>query len=88
MAKVKRKGGLGRKLVAIVLGAVAAKIAMKAVEQAWTKGLHKPIPDLDEEESLARKLAWMGITAAAVGMAREMVRELTAPVERDSEEQE
>jgi hypothetical protein len=80
MAKVKRKGGLGRKLVAIALGAVAAKVALKAVEQVWTKGLRKPVPDVDDEKSMATKVAWMGITAAAVGMAREMVRELTAPV--------
>jgi hypothetical protein len=80
MAKVKRKGGLARKLLAIALGAVAAKIALKAVEKAWTKGLHKPVPDVDDESSMGRKIAWMGVTAAAVGMAREMVRELTAPV--------
>ena len=83
MAKVKRKGGLARKLVAIILGAIAAKVALKAVEKVWTKGLHKPVPDLDQEASMGRKLAWMGITAAAVGMAREMVRQLTAPVEAD-----
>jgi hypothetical protein len=28
-------------------------------------------------------MAWMGVTAAAVGMAREMVRELTAPSVRE-----
>jgi hypothetical protein len=80
MPKAKRKGGLARSLVAIVLSAIAAKLAMKAVEQIWTKGLHKSVPDVDEESSLGNKMAWMGITAAVVGMAREIVRELTAPV--------
>jgi hypothetical protein len=79
MPKTERKGGLGRSLLAIVLSAIAAKLALKAVEQIWTKGLHKSVPDIDEESSLATKMAWMGVTAAVVGMAREIVRELTAP---------
>ncbi|HEX2259951.1 MAG TPA: DUF4235 domain-containing protein [Actinomycetota bacterium] len=79
MPKAKRKGGLVRSLLAVVLSAIAAKLALKAVEQIWTRGLHKSVPDIDEESSLGNKMAWMGVTAAVVGMAREIVRELTAP---------
>ncbi len=82
MPKTERKGSLAQKLLALGLSALAAKLTMMAVEKFWTKGLHKPIPDLDES-SLATKMAWMGVTAAAVGVAREMVRELTAPVARE-----
>lgn len=82
MTKTQYKGGLVRKLLALGLGALAAKFAMMAVEKLWIKGLHRDIPD-DEEASMGTKLAWMGITAAAVGMAREMVRELTAPRVKD-----
>ncbi len=77
-----RKGGVAQKLLALGLSALAAKLTMMAVEKFWTKGLHKPIPDPDEA-SMATKMAWMGVTAAAVGMAREMVRELTAPSVRE-----
>jgi hypothetical protein len=82
MNKTKREGGLAQKLLALALSALAAKIALAAIEQLWTRGLRKPIPD-DDEASLATKLAWMGVTAAAVGIAREMVRELTAPTVRE-----
>ena len=79
MPKAKREGGLLRSLLAVVLSAIAGKLALKAVEQIWTRGLHKSVPDIDEESSLGNKMAWMGVTAAVVGMAREIVRELTAP---------
>ncbi len=80
--KTERKGGLAQKLLALILSALAAKLTLMAVEKFWTRGLHKRIPDADES-SMANKLAWMGVTAAAVGMAREMVRELTAPTTKE-----
>ncbi len=79
MSTVERKGGLARKLLAVALGALAAKFALMAVEQLWTKGFKQELPDLDDEESMGRKIAWIGLTAASVGMAREIVRQLTAP---------
>ncbi|MGQ0678149.1 MAG: DUF4235 domain-containing protein [Actinomycetota bacterium] len=82
MGKAERTSGLIQKLLALGLSALAAKLALMAIEKLWTKGLHKPIPSGDES-SMATKLAWMGVTAAAVGMAREMVRELTAPTVRE-----
>lgn len=82
MTRTERKGGVAQKLLALGLSALAAKLTMMAVEKFWTKGLHKPIPDPDEA-SMATKIAWMGVTAAAVGMAREMVRELTAPTAKE-----
>ncbi len=82
MAKTERSGGMAQKLLALGLSALAAKLTLMAVEKFWTKGLHKPLPD-DDEASMANKMAWMGVTAAAVGMAREMVRELTAPTVKE-----
>lgn len=79
MADFDSKGGVSRKLLAIALGALAAKFAMMAVEQIWTKGFHQDLPDMSDEESMAKKVAWIGLTAAAVGMAREAARQLTAP---------
>lgn len=80
--KSERKGGIAQKVLALGLSALAAKLTMMAVEKVWTKGLHKPIPG-EDETSMATKMAWMGVTAAAVGMAREMVRELTAPTVKE-----
>ncbi len=79
MANVESKGGLARKLMALAAGALAAKLAMMAVEQIWTKGLKQDLPEFTDEESLGKKVAWIGLTAAAVGMAREAVRQVTAP---------
>ncbi|MGH2772621.1 MAG: DUF4235 domain-containing protein [Actinomycetota bacterium] len=79
MADLDRKGGLARKVAALALGALAAKIALMAVEKVWTKGFGRDIPEMTDEESLGRKIAWIGLTAAAVGMAREAARSITAP---------
>ncbi len=79
MGHMERKGGIARKLLALAMGAFAAKLALMAVEQVWTKGFHKDLPEMSEEESMAKKVAWIGLTATAVGMARETARQLTAP---------
>jgi len=79
MANLERKGGLARKLLALAMGALAAKFALMAVEQVWTKGFRQDLPEMSEAESMAKKVAWIGLTAAAVGMAREAARQLTAP---------
>lgn len=72
---------IARKLLAVAMGALAAKFALMAVEAVWTKGLRQELPDMSDEESMARKVAWIGLTAASVGMAREVVRQLTTPQE-------
>ena len=79
MSSIETKGGLARKLFAVAMGALAAKFAMMAVEALWTRGLRQELPEMSDEESLGRKVAWIGLTAAAVGIAREVARELTAP---------
>ena len=79
MSEVDTKGGLFRKLVALALGALAARFAMLAVEQLWTKAFRQDLPGMTEDESMAKKVAWIGLTAAAVGMAREAARQLAAP---------
>lgn len=82
MSKPQAKGGLLRKLVAIAAGALAAKAAMALVEAMWTKGLRKDVPQMTEAESTVEKLAWIALTAAAVGVARELGREAIAPKAR------
>ncbi|HVE75467.1 MAG TPA: hypothetical protein VND22_01730 [Actinomycetota bacterium] len=79
MSSVESKGGMARKIAALAAGALAAKFAMMAVELLWTKGLKRDLPEMSDEESIALKIAWIGLTAASVGMARELARELTAP---------
>ena len=80
MPKVKKKGGLARSLVAIALGTVAAKLALKGAEKIWTTGFRQSeVPSMDEDESIARKAAWIALSAALVGVARELAKDLTAP---------
>ncbi|MBW3590430.1 MAG: DUF4235 domain-containing protein [Actinobacteria bacterium] len=86
MTKTERQGGLGSKALALALGVVAAKLAQVAAEKLWTKGLHRPLPEADDA-SMANKIAWMGVTAAAVGMARELARELASPLVKDEDSQ-
>lgn len=83
MSDVSSKGGFPRKLIALALGALAARFAMMAVEQLWTKAFRQEVPGMTEEESMAKKVAWIGLTAAAVGMAREAARQLASPKARE-----
>jgi hypothetical protein len=82
MTRTKRKGGLVRKLTAVAAGAVAAKFAMKAVEQLWKKGFRSEPPRMVPQESKLRKAAWVGLTAAGVGVARQLTRDAVAPKAR------
>lgn len=72
----KQNDGLTRKVVALLLGAAAAKFALMAIEQVWTKGLGRDVPGDLDEESAAANLVWIGLTAAGVALAREVVRQM------------
>jgi hypothetical protein len=82
MAKVKKKGGIARSIVALALGTMAAKLAMKGAEKIWTAGFRQDVPRMVEEESIVRKAAWVALSAALVGMAREIAKDLAAPKAR------
>lgn len=82
MTRTDRKGGIVRKLVAVCAGAVAAKLAIKAVEQVWRKGFRAGPPRMVPQESAWKKAAWMGLTAAGVGIARQLTRDVVAPKAR------
>jgi hypothetical protein len=79
MAKTRRKGGIARGVLALVLGAAAAKLAMKGAEKIWTSGFRQEVPKMNQGESVSRKAAWVALSAALVGVARELVKDLTAP---------
>ena len=79
MSKVQRKGGLPRGVLALLLGAVAAKVAMKTSEKIWTRGFRQEVPAMSNDESLGRKAAWIALSAALVGVARELAKDLAAP---------
>ena len=80
MTKVKKKGGLARSLIALALGTLAAKVALKGAEKIWTAGFRQSdVPSMDEGESIARKAAWVALSAALVGVAREIAKDLAAP---------
>jgi len=74
----KQSDGFARKIAAIALGALAAKLALMALEQAWTKGLGREVPGNLDEDSAAANLVWIGITAAGVALAREAVQQMLA----------
>ena len=79
MSETEPKGGFARKILAILLAAIAARLAMMAVEVFWTKGLRRDLPEMSETESALSKAAWVGLTAAAVGIARELAKNAARP---------
>jgi hypothetical protein len=81
----RQKNNVAMKVLAIVLAAAAGRLALRAMEKLWTKGLRKPVPGGEEEASLMNRVAWVGATTAAAGIAREVIRELTAPKHTNSQ---
>jgi hypothetical protein len=79
MAKTERKGGMARTVAAVVLGGVAAKIATKGAEKIWTKGFRQDVPLMQQGEPLMKKAAWLALSSALVGVARELARDFAAP---------
>lgn len=73
MSKEDREG-IGRKLIAALLAAIAARAALKLVEGVWKKGMKRDLPPEAPESSLAEKVAWVALGAAAVAAARELAR--------------
>jgi hypothetical protein len=79
MSKVERKGGIGRGVLALILGAAAAKLATRSAEKIWTSGLHRDVPAMRRDESILEKAAWIALSAALVGVARELAKDIAAP---------
>lgn len=80
--KKSRNAGTGRKLLALGLSMVAAKVAMRATEKIWTRGLGQNLPEMSERESIIKKAGWVALSAAVVGMARELTKDLALPSAR------
>jgi hypothetical protein len=79
MPKSERKGGIVRGIVALLLGTIAAKLALKGAEKIWTAGLRQDLPEMRRDEPMVKKAAWIALSAALVGVARELARDLAAP---------
>ena len=56
-----------------LLGIVGARYAMKGMKGAW-RFTFKSEPPGEDEERVGRRIAWVGISTAVVGMAAEFMR--------------
>lgn len=70
---------LWRRLAAALVAAAAAKVALKLLEGAWTKGVGKELPDESELSTLSEKVIWVALAAAFVAAARELTRQFINP---------
>jgi hypothetical protein len=70
---------LWRRLAAALVAAAAAKVALKLLEGAWTKGVGKELPDERDVSPLSEKVIWVALAAATVAAARELTREFISP---------
>lgn len=68
--------GLGKRLLAIVAAALAARAAAYAVEFIWTKGFGQDLPGENDDDSLIKAALWVGFMAAAVAISREIAQGL------------
>lgn len=64
---------------AMVAGIIAVKIATYVVTTVWRLATREEPPQVDENVSPAKKAAWLALTGAVTGTARQTVRDLIKP---------
>jgi len=76
---VPEKPSLAQTILAMVAGVLAVKIVTYMVVTMWRLVTREDPPDLEQDVSVAKKAAWLGIIAASTGVARQVVRDAIKP---------
>lgn len=64
---------------AMIAGVVAVKLATYIVTTVWRLITRENPPQVDEEAPVGKKAAWIAVSAAAAGVARQTARDLVKP---------
>ncbi|MGH2819393.1 MAG: DUF4235 domain-containing protein [Actinomycetota bacterium] len=64
---------------AVLAGVIAVRLATYVVTTAWRLITREDPPQVDEEAPVGKKAAWIALSAAAAGVARQTARDLVKP---------
>ncbi len=74
-----RKPALWQTIAAAIAGLIAVKIVTYLLVTVWRLATREDPPDLDQDAPIAKKATWLGLIAAATGVARQLVRDAIKP---------
>ena len=76
---IPQKPTLAQTLTAALAGVIAVKVVTYLIVTLWRLVTREDPPDLEQEVSVAKKAAWLGLIAASTGVARQLVRDAIKP---------
>ena len=74
-----RKPSILQNLGAMIAGILAVKLATYVVTTTWRLVTREDPPQIDQDVSLKKKAAWVGLIGAATGASRQAVRDIIKP---------
>lgn len=66
-------------IAATILGLIAVKLATYVVTTLWRLVTKEEPPQVDENVPVGKKAAWLALTGAVAGTARQTARDLVKP---------
>ncbi len=74
-----QKPSLFQTIAATILGLIAVKLATYVVTTLWRLVTKEEPPQVDEDVPMGKKAAWLALTGAVAGTARQTARDLVKP---------
>ena len=76
---VPQKSSMFQNLAAVIGGIIAVRIATYMVTTLWRLVTKEEPPQIDQAVPIPKKAAWIALTGAAAGAARQSIRDLIKP---------
>ena len=76
---VPEKPSLFQTIAATIAGLIAVKLASYMITTLWRLVTKEDPPQVDQQVPAAKKAAWLALTGAVTGTARQTVRDLIKP---------
>ena len=76
---IPQKPSLFQTIAATIAGLIAVKLASYMITTLWRLVTKEDPPQVDQHVPAAKKAAWLALTGAVTGTARQTVRDLIKP---------
>ena len=76
---IPQKPSLAQTIGATIAGLIAVKLATYVITTLWRLVTKEDPPQVDEQVPVGKKAAWLALSGAASGTARQTVRDLIKP---------
>jgi hypothetical protein len=76
---VPQKPSMFQNLAAVIGGIIAVRIATYIVTTMWRLVTREEPPQIDQAVPIPKKAAWIALTGAAAGAARQSIRDIIKP---------